>query len=159
MAEDSYLAQRELGLRPGLGQQDTLVWRRAASLSAIILAGSILVSCSDTRHENEAKARVLKQMFDPTAATFKNVHTYKKNDGGWTVCGDVNGKNRFGGYVGYERFVVVDSNPEVFLEHGKGDSDLSEKYGDEAVSAVVNALFDKLCADGVDEPAKDAENT
>lgn len=45
------------------------------------------------------------QLADPDSAKFKNV-AYKKGIG---VCGEVNAKNRMGGYVGYKTFVVEDN--------------------------------------------------
>jgi len=46
------------------------------------------------------------QLKDPESATFRNVHFYS---GGGTpvVCGEVNARNGFGGYTGYERFVAA----------------------------------------------------
>jgi hypothetical protein len=46
------------------------------------------------------------QLKDPESATFRNVHFYS---GGGTpvVCGEVNARNGFGGYTGFERFVAA----------------------------------------------------
>ena len=41
---------------------------------------------------------------DPDSARFRNMGVYEKPLGGFVVCGEVNGKNRLGGYVGYRRF-------------------------------------------------------
>lgn len=46
------------------------------------------------------------QLKDPESATFRNVHFY--SGGGIPVaCGEVNAKNGFGGYSGFERFVAA----------------------------------------------------
>jgi len=55
-----------------------------------------------------AKNVVLENLRDPSSAQFKNVRLY----GSW-VCGEVNSKNGFGGYAGYERFSVDAANPRV----------------------------------------------
>ena len=62
------------------------------------------------------------QLKDPESATFRNVHFYS---GGGTpvVCGEVNARNGFGGYTGYERFVAagtVISAVESQVEGGLG---------------------------------------
>jgi hypothetical protein len=38
-------------------------------------------------------------MFDPSSAVFRGIQTTELG-----YCGEVNGKNRFGGYVGYRKF-------------------------------------------------------
>jgi hypothetical protein len=46
------------------------------------------------------------QLKDPESATFRGVHFY--SGGGIPVaCGEVNAKNGFGGYTGFERFVAA----------------------------------------------------
>lgn len=50
---------------------------------------------------NEVKAAVATQMFDPGSATFQAL-SVKVTD--FAYCGEVNSKNRMGGYVGYQRF-------------------------------------------------------
>jgi len=48
------------------------------------------------------KAAVVNKMKDPSSTTFKNLFT--RND--WFLCGEVNSKNSFGGYVGFKRFIA-----------------------------------------------------
>lgn len=69
---------------------------------------------------------------DPGSAEFRNVHFYS---GGKTVvaCGEVNAKNSFGGYSGYERFVAAGPTELIFLE-----SDLPSP-------AEMNEIWNKLC--------------
>jgi hypothetical protein len=43
-------------------------------------------------------------MKDPDSARFRLV-TVKKLDGARFVCGEINAKNSYGGYVGYQRFL------------------------------------------------------
>jgi hypothetical protein len=44
-------------------------------------------------------------LYDPDAAQFRNIK--QPGDSPLTWCGEVNGKNRFGGRVGFQRFVVL----------------------------------------------------
>lgn len=49
----------------------------------------------------EVKAAVAAKMFDPGSATFQAL-SVKVTD--FAYCGEVNAKNRMGGYVGYKKF-------------------------------------------------------
>lgn len=42
---------------------------------------------------------------DPSSAQFRNV-TVRKSEAGRVVCGEVNAKNSYGGYVGFRQFVA-----------------------------------------------------
>lgn len=65
-----------------------------------------------------AKTAVSNAMRDPESAQFKNLRTRLRPAGkgqvlgptaaGWVVCGEANGKNAFGGYVGYRAFRYSD---------------------------------------------------
>jgi hypothetical protein len=68
------------------------------------------------------KEAIKKQLKDPESAKWRNVHFYS---GGGTpvVCGEVNARNAFGGYTGFERFVAagtVISAVESQVEGGLG---------------------------------------
>lgn len=47
---------------------------------------------------------VRERLKDPDAATFKNVYANKLENGGIVICGEVNSKNIYGGYVGFQKF-------------------------------------------------------
>lgn len=51
----------------------------------------------------EAKQRLREQMTDPESTNFRGV--YLGTNG--VVCGQVNSKNRMGGYAGFQRFFVT----------------------------------------------------
>lgn len=63
------------------------------ALALIVIAG-----CSETAHE--AKQAVKAKLKDPESAEWRDL-TY---DGRDNVCGYVNSRNSFGGYVGFRRF-------------------------------------------------------
>jgi len=48
---------------------------------------------------------VANQMKDPNSTEFRNWHAFE-SDNGLIVCGEVNAKNSFGGYVGFVHFVA-----------------------------------------------------
>lgn len=70
--------------------------------------------------EAKAKAAITLQMRDPASAEFRSVLTFPDKN---LVCGQINGKNSFGGYTGflefyYDRGVVAVSDQSVgFQEH------------------------------------------
>ena len=53
-----------------------------------------------------AKAAVVYDFFDPDSAQFRNIVGYRVQTGDQIICGEVNAKNRFGAYVGYQGFYV-----------------------------------------------------
>jgi len=90
---------------------------------AIICVGLVLAGCNvSTFSKIEAsrpipltntqmaqiKATVTRDFFDPESAQFRGVQAVEVSLADGTqerrVCGEVNGKNRMGGYVGYSMF-------------------------------------------------------
>lgn len=72
--------------------------RRKAWL-ILVATGLVLAGCDGGPRTAEQLVR--RQMFDPDAARFREVI---RQAGGRTWCGEVNGRNRYGGYVGFRRF-------------------------------------------------------
>jgi hypothetical protein len=56
---------------------------------------------SGAGEEEEGKQLAAAVLIDPTSAQFRDVHHYRH-----VVCGQVNGKNRMGAYVGFSRFIA-----------------------------------------------------
>lgn len=72
---------------------------------------------------------VSKQLKDPDAAKFRDIYFIKSPKGDIVVCGEFNGKNSYGGYVGFKRF------------HGVGDIVYTqEEAGDDAFFYLYNIL-------------------
>ena len=67
-----------------------------------------------------AKRAVASLLKDPGSAQFKNVAPAFH---GQAVCGEVNGKNAFGGYVGFRPFVVDPSGAASIAGDGDGGYD------------------------------------
>ncbi len=72
----------------------------------------------------EAKEGAKSGLKDPDSAKFRNLYEVagmKDDSGNHAVCGEVNAKNSYGGYVGYRRFMqlpggrtVVESTSDPF---------------------------------------------
>lgn len=73
------------------------------------------------------KAAVNEALKDPTSAIFGKLKAVKSNSGVITVCGFVNGKNSFGGYVGQKPFIGALTEPApkgTFVVIGMGGPDI-----------------------------------
>jgi hypothetical protein len=71
---------------------------------------------------------------DPSSPQFRNVVLRQSSDKiSFHLCGEVNGKNSYGGYIGFRRFVVsyrtdkkIDTHSQV--EPGSGSGDAYAKF-------------------------------
>jgi hypothetical protein len=68
------------------------------------------------------KKLVASRMKDPNAVKFENVF-FSDKYGSPATCGSVNGKNSFGAYMGFERFIGLGSSMGPFLESDVSDFD------------------------------------
>ncbi|MEI2679097.1 MAG: hypothetical protein V9G29_15335 [Burkholderiaceae bacterium] len=59
------------------------------------------------------KSKVLDRLSDPTSAQFRKVKLLKGNNG---LCGEINAKNKLGGYVGFSAFAVDSTGKVVILK-------------------------------------------
>ena len=67
-------------------------------------------------------AYVTDQLRDPDSARFRNVE-YREP----FLCGEVNGKNGFGGYSGFERFITA-SKEATFIESSLGPGEMDAAW-------------------------------
>lgn len=64
-----------------------------------------VVACSDSNVKSEVKSLLI----DPSSAEFRSITIF--NNGNY--CGEVNSKNRMGGYAGFKSFSKVDGKIEI----------------------------------------------
>lgn len=86
------------------------------TIGKALLCTAALFSCAACdavlgQSEEKAKRAVTELLIDPVSAQFRNVHTL-----GESVCGEVNGKNKMGAYVGFVRFVVSTSDYDAQID-------------------------------------------
>ena len=98
--------------------------------SSVAGARSLPIAQVVPSKEDHAKERFLaalkSSMLDEDAAKIRGVKVGKLENkdgspGDLAICGEANGKNRFGGYVGFKGFVVTDSKsgtPVIFWQGG-----------------------------------------
>lgn len=53
----------------------------------------------------EAKEQVANSMIDPESARYRNL--FLSELATQALCGEINGKNRYGGYVGFQKFYSI----------------------------------------------------
>lgn len=87
------------------GYQVRVAEAQAAAASAAVAAEAL----TPRGRQREAVRRF---MFDPQSAVFRNDAVSPRNPSVW--CGEVNGRNRMGGLVGYSRYTVtLNAFPEL----------------------------------------------
>lgn len=97
----------------------------AVAILAILLVGSCGKKTPEDDLEQKnflwiehAKDTVRGQMKDPGSADFRGL-AVRRQSGAPLVCGEVNGKNSFGGMTGYQRFIFMGSLGVVMQEQMK----------------------------------------
>ncbi len=121
----------------------------------------IALACQAAADDQSAKVKRLRgqltQFFkDPEAARFKDEFIV-----GEALCGKVNAKNGFGGYVGYVRFI---SHPRFVMSYGneamfskKDKSEASRIWQEETRDKLATArqkLYEVAEQDELPEPSK-----
>lgn len=62
-----------------------------------------------------AKEKAANSLKDPASAQFRNLFAISRGTGDDKVCGEINAKNSYGGYVGFRMF-YVSSDGDVLIE-------------------------------------------
>lgn len=87
----------------------------AAVDSARVMAGHggpDLKRLGEQAFMTSAKKAIAEQLKDPDSAQFKNLRVVQFASGA-LVCGEVNAKNSFGGYSGFQRFIANASRGDI----------------------------------------------
>ena len=82
----------------------TLPYYAGKSKAAPAPSAAELAQAADGALLAAGQGRISRGLLDPDSANFRDVFVSPNRD---TVCGQVNAKNRKGGYVGYRRFVAA----------------------------------------------------
>jgi len=64
----------------------------------------------------DAKEKVIALLDDPDSAKFRNIQIITNSKGDDSVCGEINARNRFGGYVGFKKFNVTNGKVNIVSE-------------------------------------------
>ncbi|MGR6534027.1 hypothetical protein [Brevundimonas sp. RM1] len=93
----------------------------------IILALAFLSGCGPSALDvRDAKDAVRNTLRDPGSAEFRRIKVVRSDGQPRVVCGEVNSKNAFGGYVGFRDFYYRDGRLRVASEIGDVTRSVSE---------------------------------
>jgi hypothetical protein len=110
---------------------------------ASLVGACDLIPGTDANFEKRAKDRAAQLLIDPSSAQFHNVQAREK-----AVCGEINGKNRMGAYVGFSRF---------YVDVGTGSAAIDPQFdfGDfESARSLCASLGGSSCTRAIEEEAK-----
>ena len=110
---------RHVGIHPAL-----------SIVPSVVLGAAAFWYFTSSKPESDAIASVKERLSDPGSAQFRNVQA--KNG---AVCGEVNAKNKMGGYVGFTRFMYL-----------KGSAHVWRSDPESADERLVNEAISTLCA-------------
>lgn len=84
-----------------------------------------------------ARKEVTRNLKDPDSALFRNVYLIvKKGSDKYFVCGEINAKNYYGGYVGYDKFSAT-GNGKVHFLYSEGNKKLIDVICDKTKEGYV----------------------
>lgn len=111
-----------MGLAKGCSKDKAKVSERAAvTEQAETSPSSADEAPSDAVVNAAARQAVLWKLTDPDSAKFRNVIVVAKPGQAKAVCGEVNAKNRMGGYAGYKRFISAGTAKLTYFEDDLAD--------------------------------------
>jgi hypothetical protein len=123
--------------------------RRLIRVLPLLAGGAVLVAACDlipgtsANIERRAKDLAAEQLIDPASAQFRSVEV---RDG--AVCGEINGKNRMGAYVGFTRFLIDTSAWEAALDPGFDPGQL------ETARSLCSSIGGSSCSDAAELEGK-----
>lgn len=96
--------------------------RRSCFLAGGLFVVLVLNGCSPPQNDPDLQKELSLQLKDPGSAQYQNV---SKNP--QVICGELNGKNSYGAYDGFEAFAYDRQRKELWLENSARFKD--EDYG------------------------------
>lgn len=84
-------------------------------LACFALCTASAAAPSNAKMITKAKESVTKKLKDPESVRFRDVFVMRES-----VCGEVNAKNSYGGYVGFKRFIAIGGLLVILEEAGPG---------------------------------------
>lgn len=95
------------------------------------------VNWTPTRIRAAARQAVTNKLRDPSSAQFRNVRRIEHSNGSTMFCGEVNGRNAYGGMSGFQRFEAgVDRT---------GDASALIDGGEELNTAYFEGAWNQFC--------------
>jgi len=92
----------------------------------------------------KAKGEATRSFLDPDSANFRNL-LVTVDKSGRTLCGEVNAKNRMGGYVGYRRFIAPFKTEEQVFSSTLLEAPDPQTGIEKARADMFNISWDLYC--------------
>ena len=83
----------------------TLVVTVLVGCAPTIQLSATSVALSETI-DRQARSLASYDLFDPGSAQYRNLNAYQLSNGDIAICGEQNGRNRLGGFVGFQPFYL-----------------------------------------------------
>lgn len=81
----------------------------------VVIAAMLATAPAFALELTEEQVQVLtRDLRDPLSAQFRNVRKSERHD--FVICGEMNAKNAYGGYVGFRKFWLVTDHLEAGFE-------------------------------------------
>lgn len=108
-----------------------------AAFAVLLLSPAAHAAEAGKEEIAQAQEFFKKSLKDPDSAQFRNVLYFEKTGSSGkpnkNVCGEINAKNSYGGYVGFQPFYFSNGWGEVMTEKNKG---------------LFVMMFDVVCKEG-----------
>ena len=106
---------------------------------------SCLALCACGDEFAEAKASVRQQLNDPNSAEFRSIHRQ-----GDVTCGEVNAKNKMGGYDGFKPFLISKHEGAIVRPDVELTPSARKTFGPELAGPAIDRyafeqLFARVC--------------
>lgn len=122
--------------------------------AGLILGALLLSGCDLNGSMGQAEDAVREKLADPDSAKFRDlrvvVSTTRKGSRLEAVCGDVNAKNRMGGYSGYTPFAYIVTHTYAVQKQYPGNPPGEVRLGGPGQTGTQRDI-ERLCAE-TDEP-------
>lgn len=102
----------------------------------------------DERLVNQAKAAINRKLSDPDSAQYQNIST-----AGACITGEVNAKNRMGGYVGFQAFIYDPNTKAASLDVGQPDNSLPMPLWTDQANEHSDFLGKRIACLGAEQSA------
>jgi len=84
--------------------------------------------------------------FDPESANFRNLVSVRGDDGNLImVCGEVNARNRLGGYTGFKRFISSPERNVALVDPEVDPNNIDEEHEARQTQIMFTAMWDSAC--------------
>jgi hypothetical protein len=88
----------------------------------------------------QAKSYIKANLTDPDSAQFRNIRLKDRE----TVCGEVNAKNRLGGFIGFTKFYAMKFDNGWSAEF-QTNLNMAFSEAEKARGAKLDSLIDEMC--------------